>query len=117
MPGKTIKGEYRFLRERSETFNFSESHKADGTTNYIEGAIDVNGIWYTLGENKICYDYPENPGMGPSCFWVYKSAEPENCYYGFGLANMTLSGPGDFNNWTARWIIEGSGGSCEAPVS
>jgi hypothetical protein len=117
LPGSTIKGEYRTLRQRSQTFNFSETHHDDGTTQYKEGDFLENGLWYTLGDRKICYKYPENPEMLTSCFWVYKSVDDKDgCYYGYGLANMSLRGPRNFNDWTARWIIEGSGSSCDAPV-
>lgn len=118
LPGKTIKGEYRFLRQRTKTFNFRESHYDDGKTSYIEGEIREIGRWYTLGEQKICYKYPDNPAMGISCFWVYENVDSESkCYYGYGIEGMTLKGPRNFDNWTARWVIEGSGGSCNEPVS
>jgi len=118
LPGKTIKGEYRFLRERTKTFNFRESHYADGKTTYIEGPIREIGRWYTLGNQKICYKYPDNPAMMTSCFWVYENIDSESkCYYGYGIANMTLKGPRNYENWTARWVIEGSGGTCNEPVS
>lgn len=117
LPGQTIKGEYRILRERSQTFNFREVHYADGTTKYIEGAITENGKWYTLGERKVCYSYPENPKMLTSCFWVYKSSGAQDeCYYGYGLNTMTPKGPNSFDDWTARWVVEGKGGSCRAPI-
>ena len=118
LPGNTIKGEYRFLRERTKTFNFRESHYANGTTDYIEGPVRENGVWYTLGETKICYKYPDNPAMRISCFWVYENVESKSkCYYGYGIQGMTLKGPRNFDDWTARWVIEGTGGSCNEPVS
>lgn len=118
LPGNTIKGEYRYLRERTKTFNFREAHHDDGTTSYIEGPVKETGRWYTLGDRKICYKYPDNPQMGISCFWVYENTESKSqCYYGYGVANMTLKGPRNYDNWTARWVIEGSGGTCNEPIS
>ena len=115
LPGKTIKGEYRFMRARTKTFRFEEHHNANGTTDYTEGPIRSKGIWFTLGEHKVCYKYPDdNTLSGTSCFWVYKA---DKCYYGYGLNSMTLRGPRDFNDWSARWIIKGDGGSCDTPVS
>ncbi len=117
LPGKTIRGEYRFMRERTKTYNFTEKHFADGTTDYKEGRIRAQGQWYALGEKKICYKYKRESEMGgnTSCFWVYQS---DGCYYGYGLSEMTLSGrPRDYNDWVARWVIEGSAASCAAPVS
>jgi len=116
LPGNTITGEYRQMRERTKTYNFSEKHHKDGTTDYKEGPIKSKGIWYTLGERKICYKYPNDPNMGPqiSCFWVYKQ---DTCYYGYGINNMTLKGPRSFDDWSARWVVKGSGGNCDAPVT
>lgn len=113
LTGKTIKGEYRFLRELTKTYDFSETHNADGTTDYREGQVRSKGIWYVLGTQKICYKYPNDKNMGgnTSCFWVYKS---EECYYGYSLRQMTLKGPRNYDNWVARWILSGSGGSCAA---
>ncbi len=116
LPGKTIKGEYRFMRERTKTFNFAEEHFADGTTNYREGTLNEKGVWYPLGKQKICYKYPDSPAMGgnTNCFWVYES---EKCYYGYSISEMTLKGPRDYNDWVARWVMKGTGGSCDTPVS
>ncbi len=116
LPGNTIIGEYRQMRERTKTYNFSEKHNKDGTTDYFEGSLKSKGVWYTLGKQKICYKYPndENMGAGISCFWVYKQ---DTCYYGYGIAAMTLNGPRRFEDWSARWILKGSGGTCDAPIS
>lgn len=116
LSGHMIKGEYRFMRERTKTFSFTELHHADGTTDYTEGRLTIKGIWYTLGKQKVCYKYPAGVeiGGGISCFWVYKS---EDCYYGYNIGQMGLNGPRDYNDWVARWILDGSGGSCAAPVS
>jgi len=116
LPGKTITGEYRQMRERTKTYNFSEAHYKDGTTDYAEGPIRAKGIWYVLGKQKICYKYPEAENMvaGASCFWVYKQ---DTCYYGYSIGAMTLGGPRRFEDWSARWIVKGSGGTCDAPIS
>lgn len=116
LPGKTITGEYRQMRERTKTYNFSETHNKDGSTDYTEGPVKAKGVWYTLGEQKICYKYPndENMGAGTSCFWVYKQ---DTCYYGYGIAAMSLGGPRRFEDWSARWVVKGSGGTCDAPIS
>ena len=114
--GKTIIGEYRFMRERTKTYNFSEFHHKDGRTDYVEGPVKSTGIWYTLGTNKICYKYPDDPNMGNgiSCFWVYKQ---DTSYYSYGRDAMSLTGPRKFTDWGARWIIKGNGGSCDEPVT
>ena len=116
LTGNTITGEYRFMRERTKTYNFSELHHPDGTTDYEEGPVKSKGVWYTLGKHKICYKYPNDPNMdtGISCFWVYKQ---DTCYYSYTRDAMSLKGPRRFEDWGARWIIKGSGGSCDEPVS
>lgn len=116
LPGNTITGEYRQMRERTKTYNFSETHYKDGTTDYFEGSIKAKGVWYTLGKQKICYKYPDDENMGSaiSCFWVYKQ---DTCYYGYGIGAMTLKGPRKFEDWSARWVVKGSGGTCDAPIS
>lgn len=116
LPGNTISGEYRQMRERTKTYNFSEKHHKNGTTDYTEGPITAKGVWYTLGTYKICYKYPNDENMGPqiSCFWVYKQ---DTCFYGYSIGNMTLKGPRSYDDWSARWIVKGSGGSCDAPVT
>ncbi len=104
------------MRERTKTYNFSEFHHPDGTTDYVEGPVKSRGIWYTLGKHKICYKYPNdaNMGTGISCFWVYKQ---DTCYYSYGIDAMSLNGPRRFEDWGARWIIKNTGGSCDEPVS
>lgn len=115
LPGKTIKGEYRFMRQRTKTYQFQETHNADGTTDYKEGPIRSKGIWYPLGKQKICYKYPGDPNMsGTSCWFVYND---DGCFYGYNISQMTLKGPRYFDNWGARWVIVGSGGTCDASVS
>lgn len=116
LPGATIKGEYRYLRERTQTFNFEEDHFADGTTKYREGSLRANGIWYTVGKRKICYTYPGSEILsGVHCFWVFTQ---DGCYYIYNFTNMTLDQtPRRYQDWVARWIIKGDSGSCDAPVS
>ena len=106
---------------RTDTFNFSETHNADGTTLYKEGPLSEPGIWYTLkapagstAGGKVCYKYIGPQMSGTHCFWVY---EEDGCYYGYGRNNITLDGPRSFNDWTARWIIKGSGKTCATPLS
>ena len=117
LSGHKIKGEYRFMRERSRTYNFTEFHYANGTTDYAEGPIVGKGKWYPLGSRKICYSYADSTVLNatPSCFWIY---EIQGCYYGYNIGSMGVGGrllrPED---WTARWVIEGDGAACEEPVS
>lgn len=116
LPGKTIVGEYKFLRGDAQTYDFTEKHFADGTTHYTDDKAKAIGVWYTLGDRKVCYRYLESEAMGTqiSCFWIYQL---EKCYYGYSAAQMTLSGPTNYDDWIARWIIKGTGGQCAAPTS
>lgn len=116
IPGKTIVGEYRFLRARTNTYNFSEHHTTDGRSIYKEGSEVQNGKWYVLGQRKVCYKYDRGTEMaGVHCFWVFRDS---GCYYSYGLSQMKIDQtPRDYNNWVARWVIKGSGATCTAPIS
>lgn len=107
-------GEYRTYRDITKTFNYTEFHTIDGTTDYKEGRKHEDGLWTIIGGDKICYKYPKsNYYTRTYCFFVYES---EACYYKYTPANMTLRGPRSWNSWSSRAVREGSGGSCAAPV-
>lgn len=54
---------------------WTEDIKADGTTDYREGAIRRPGQWWTM-RLEFCFSYPE-PGVG-GCFRITKVSA--NCY-------------------------------------
>ena len=113
----TIVGHARNSVGNTSPYTFSEEHFSDGTVLVIAPKFNFKekGVWYTLGDNKVCYKYPSsNDYPSATCIWVY---EAKGCYYTYGLKRMTVSGPKDYDDWSGRWIIEGSGKSCAAPVS
>ena len=110
----TMKGEYRIFRDLTKTYRYTEHHTKDGKTHYIEGKRIENGLWKIIGQDKICYRYPDSKDYNSTyCFYVYNI---EGCYYKFSPYNMTLHGPRDWELWTSRAVRKGHGGSCEAPV-
>jgi hypothetical protein len=111
----TMVGEYRTYRTLTETFDYSEFHFADGSTDYTEGKRTEKGIWSLVGEDKICYRYPGSEYYNQTyCFFVYES---EGCFYKYSLVNMTLRGPRSWDAWSSRAIRKGSGATCAAPTS
>ena len=74
--GVTHKGQYRFLREATKTFAFTETTRTDGTLTHRQGAEILSGIW-NIDEDRICYTY-DRIWTYPVCFEIYKSG---TCYY------------------------------------
>ena len=117
LDGNTIVGYARNSVGDSTPYFFSEEHFSGGTALFIATSFNFEekGVWYTLGHNKVCYKYPSSKDYpGATCIWVYES---KGCYYTYGLKSMTINGPKNYDDWSGRWIIEGSGKSCAAPVS
>ncbi len=109
-----IIGEYRNLREATKTYNYTEYHYADGTTDYKEGAQKLKGVWKIIGGDKICYKYPKSKIYTRTyCFFVYAN---DKCYYQYSPYAMTLKGPRDWGRWTSRAIKKGEGGSCDEAI-
>lgn len=111
----TMIGEYRAYRVKTETYNYTEFHYEDGSTDYVEGGRTEKGVWTLVGDDKICYRYPGSEYYSQTyCFFVFNV---NGCYYKFSLAQMTLRGPRNWNRWSSRAIRKGSGKSCAAPIS
>lgn len=108
-------GEYRTQRGDTNTFNYTEYHFKNGTSDYKEGALHDTGLWNIVGKDKICYKYPKSKTYTRTyCFFVY---EANGCYYKYSVYNMGLNGPRSWDAWSSRAIRKGSGGSCAAPAS
>jgi hypothetical protein len=111
----TMIGEYRAYRTKTETYNYTEFHREDGSTDYFEGDRLEKGVWTLVGDDKICYRYPGSDYyLQTYCFFVFNV---EGCYYKFSLGQMTLRGPRNWDRWSSRAIRKGSGASCAVPVS
>lgn len=112
----TVRSEYQRLETGIQNDHFTETHHANGDTDYQElGTPKIKGSWKIVGDDKICYRYPGNKVFTQTyCFFVYKSG---SCYYNYGARQMTLNGPYDWDLWTSRFVREGDGGSCVQPVS
>jgi hypothetical protein len=108
--------EYQSVNGGIKHFRYTEHHFSDGTTDYVEqGQETVKGAWNIVGDDKICYRYKGNEVFNQTyCFFVYQSG---SCYFNYGLGAMTLKGARNWEFWTSRFIREGDGGTCTAPVS
>lgn len=108
-------GEYREYRDITRTYNYTEHHYKNGTTDYVEGRKKEDGRWNIIGNEKICYKYPGSRYYSRTyCFFVFNV---EGCYYKFTVANMTLKRrPKNWDRWSSRAVRRGAGGSCDAPV-
>ena len=108
-------GEYRDFRDITKTFSYTEFHFKNGTSDYIEGDSRDKGIWKIVGDDKICYNYPDSENYKYTyCFIVY---DLEGCYYKYSVGSMTYYGPRTWDGWTSRAVRKGSGKSCAPPVS
>lgn len=111
-----VLSEYRDFKGIHENgYDFTEFHHENGTTNYTEiGAKTEQGLWKIIGEDKVCYKYPNTDAFTQTyCFFVYQQ---DKCYYNYSLNAMTIHGPKRWDMWTSRFVREGSGGSCADPV-
>ncbi|MCF6219976.1 MAG: hypothetical protein L3J65_02590 [Robiginitomaculum sp.] len=108
-------GEYRQYRDLTRTFNYTEFHSKDGTTDYVEGRKKEDGRWKIIGNEKICYKYPGSRYYSQTyCFYVFNA---DGCYYKFTPENMTLNrNPRNRNRWSSRAVRKGAGGTCDEPV-
>ncbi len=113
---KTVISEYRDTTGGIKTYQFSEHHNGDGSTDYIElGQAPVKGLWELVGDDKVCYRYPKTPRFTDTyCFIVYKI---DSCYYSYNTRSMTVNGPRNWDFWTSRFVVKGDGGSCADAVS
>ncbi len=106
--------EYMDYRDKTKTYNYTEYHNTDGTTDYKEGARRETGRWKIIGEDKICYQYPEGDDPNDKyCFFTYKHGK---CYYQFHHTEMTIRGPRNVKIWNSRGVRAGDGGSCNAAI-
>ena len=108
-------GEYQEYRDITRTYNYTEDHHADGTTDYTEGRKEEDGRWAIIGSDKICYKYPRSRYYTRTyCFFVFNV---DGCYYKFTAQEMTLKrGPKNWDRWSSRAVRKGAGGSCDIPV-
>ena len=107
-------GEYRDYRDLTKTFSYTEFHNTNGTTDYLEGERFDKGVWRMVGDDKICYNYPDSDFYKYTyCFVVYDN---DGCYYKYSARSMTYYGPRSWDKWTSRAVRKGSGKSCAAPV-
>lgn len=108
-------GEYRHYRGDTKTYNYTEFHHEDGTSDYFEGASKEDGLWDIVGGDKVCYRYPKSKTHRRTyCFMVF---ENKGCYYKYSAYDMTPTGPRGWDLWSSRAVRAGSGKTCAEPIS
>lgn len=107
---------HNFKGINNKTYDFTEFHFEDGTTDYTEiGSKTEKGKWKIIGGDKICYKYPRTEAFPETyCFFIYQQ---DKCYYQYDISAMTIRGPRSWDLWTARFVRKGDGGICGEPVS
>ena len=106
---KTHFGTYKEKRERTGTNQFRETTHADGTTDYKEGDMELEGIWKVL-KDRICYKYQSDQVSGVHCFRIY---EVGTCFYGYNPAVTTKKGPINANYWSVKSLHKGDISTCD----
>lgn len=107
--GKTHFGTYKERRERTGTNQFKEFTRADGTTDYIEGDMRLEGLWKVF-DDRICYQYQGDDVPGVHCFRIYEAG---TCFYGYNPGITTKKGPINANAWSVKSLHEGDVSTCD----
>ena len=107
--GKTHYGTYKERRERTGTTQFRESTAADGTTDYTEGDMNIQGIWRVFGD-RICYQYESTEVPGVHCFAIFEAG---TCLYGYDPSIVGPKGPLNANFWSVKSIRKGDISTCD----
>lgn len=96
----------------------SETHNADGTTDYREGDAVLAGEWTLRGtqgdEDKICYRYPELDAVRQHCFYIFREGR---CYYGYNGSQFARAQDVRPELWRVRGSNRKDGPSCELGMS
>jgi len=110
--GQTHRGSYNFNSEGVARNGYIETHLPDGRTQYDEGDLKSEGIWYVAGEN-LCFIY-KNESMNGGCFRVYRI---KNCFYYYSSQRRQLNDELDRDYWTARSTPMGETPDCDPAIS
>lgn len=111
--GQTIEGNYPNGRA------FTESLNADLTTRYVDDRNASRGLM-TFDEDRICFEYADEPEMNGGCFIVWQRSA--NCYDFYatldGIAFADFLSRSLGLDWDARVWRQGAGSTCPTvPVS
>ncbi len=107
--GKTHFGTYKTRRERTGTNQFRETTAADGTTDYTEGDMNIQGVWRVFDE-QICYQYQSDEVPGVHCFEIFEAG---TCLYGYDPSVVGPNGPINANFWSVKSLRKGDVSTCD----
>lgn len=114
--GHTVLGEYHGKTPRSDGYDYREIMGANGTVKYVEGDFSVTGTWFIENDSEVCFVYDEPDGKTDAMCGGY--VDKDGCIYSYQPYELREGGlPYDFDDWSSRHVIKGSGNSCAEPVS
>lgn len=96
----------------------TETHNPDGTTDYREGELRLDGRWKLVGppgfEDQICYRYPALDAARQHCFFIFRDGR---CLYGYsaryyGKAQYVIP-----EGWRSKGANREDGPSCDILIS
>ena len=96
----------------------TETHNADGTTDYDEGGMTLDGEWTLTGppgfEDRICYRYAELDPNRKHCFWIFREGK---CLYGYSAGWFPSVKSIRPELWRVKGANREDGPSCDIFVS
>ena len=102
----------------TKTAHHSETHFADGTTDYIEGDLRLDGRWQLIGapgfEDQLCYRYPQLEPQRQHCFFIFREG---NCLYNYTVRRFGSAKNIVRDSWRAKGANRENGPSCDIFVS
>ncbi len=102
----------------TKTAHHSETHHADGSTDYYEGELRLDGRWQLVGapgfEDQLCYRYPQLDVERQHCFFIFREG---NCLYNYAVRRFRTADNVVQELWRAKGANRENGPSCDIFVS
>lgn len=96
----------------------TETHNPDGTTDYDEGGVKLDGRWSLSGapglEDRICYVYAQLDPYQRHCFYVFRDGK---CLYGYSASWFPNAQAIRPELWRVKGANREDGPSCDIFVS
>jgi hypothetical protein len=96
----------------------TETHNIDGTTDYDEGGMKLDGEWTLIGpkgnEDRICYRYAKLDPNKQHCFYIFREGR---CLYGYSARWFRTADNIRPELWRVKGANREDGPSCDIFVS